>query len=248
MDTSTEMESGNRGDSGDRRDRRIARTKKYLRSAVLDLTVERGEFNSIQIIEITERANVARSTFYLHYSDKEELLYDALQCEFNQLMMDIQDHYQNRYAPIHLSSFLRYVYRNPRYFQVVLTCVGTTRAFEQTRSIIESWLAGFIDFSLLQSSVPGEVLTYHISNSVLNMVRWWLGQEEDIPPETVERYCMSLLFDGVLKTVGLESKQELDEEFWRQVVKRGGSQPQGSNSVYPGSFETARIDPDPNRE
>jgi len=214
MDTSTETEG---------RDRRIARTKKFLRSAVLDLTVERGEFNSIQIAEITERADVARSTFYLHYSDKEELLYDALQTEFTQLLTDIQNHYQSRYAPIHLNSFLQYVYRNPRYFQVVLTCVGTTRAFEQTRSIIEAWLAGFIDFSLLQPSVPGEVLTYHISNSVLNMVRWWLEQEEDIPPETVERYCMSLLFDGVLKIVGLETKQELDEVFRNQVQLRGGN-------------------------
>ena len=111
-------------------DRRITRTKNYMRNAILDLITERGEYNSIQINAIADKADVARSTFYLHYADKEELLYDALDGEFNKFLTEIQNYYEKPQAPLHLLSLLSYVRDHPRYFQVVLNSVGTSQAFE----------------------------------------------------------------------------------------------------------------------
>ena len=54
-------------------DRRIQRTRQSLRTALLELIKEKG-YDAISIEEITERANVGRATFYLHYKDKEDLL------------------------------------------------------------------------------------------------------------------------------------------------------------------------------
>src|SRR5215216_6296836 len=54
-------------------DRRIQRTRKALRTALLELIKEKG-YDAISIEEITDRANLGRATFYLHYKDKEELL------------------------------------------------------------------------------------------------------------------------------------------------------------------------------
>jgi AcrR family transcriptional regulator len=54
-------------------DRRIQRTRQLLRNALFALIIERG-YESIAIQDITERANLGRATFYLHYQDKEELL------------------------------------------------------------------------------------------------------------------------------------------------------------------------------
>ena len=54
-------------------DRRIQRTRQFLRTALLELIKEKG-YDAISIEEITERANVGRATFYLHYKDKEDLL------------------------------------------------------------------------------------------------------------------------------------------------------------------------------
>ena len=54
-------------------DRRIQRTRQALRTALLELTKEKA-YDSISIEEITERADVGRATFYLHYKDKEDLL------------------------------------------------------------------------------------------------------------------------------------------------------------------------------
>src|SRR5512147_2280747 len=54
-------------------DRRIQRTRQSLRTALLALIKEKG-YDAISIEDITERANVGRATFYLHYKDKEDLL------------------------------------------------------------------------------------------------------------------------------------------------------------------------------
>ena len=62
-------------------DRRVQRTRKALRSALLELIKEKG-YDSVSVEEITQRANLGRATFYLHYKDKEDLLVD----EFNEIV------------------------------------------------------------------------------------------------------------------------------------------------------------------
>ena len=54
-------------------DRRVVRTKKALWSALLDLIKER-DWDDINVRGICDRADVARSSFYLHFHNKQDLL------------------------------------------------------------------------------------------------------------------------------------------------------------------------------
>lgn len=54
-------------------DLRITRTQRLIRQAFYDLIKENG-FENITVKDITDRAMISRNTFYLHYSDKFELL------------------------------------------------------------------------------------------------------------------------------------------------------------------------------
>jgi AcrR family transcriptional regulator len=58
-------------------DRRVLKTKTALRDAMLALMVHKG-WDEITIQAICEQANVGRSTFYIHYQSKEELLAQGL--------------------------------------------------------------------------------------------------------------------------------------------------------------------------
>src|SRR5260370_19685711 len=55
------------------KDLRVRRTRKWLQDALSALMKEKP-FQDIQITEITERAQVSRPTYYLHFRSKEELL------------------------------------------------------------------------------------------------------------------------------------------------------------------------------
>jgi AcrR family transcriptional regulator len=54
-------------------DRRVRRTRRELRDALIALILERG-WEAVSVQQVCERADVGRSTFYVHFADKEELL------------------------------------------------------------------------------------------------------------------------------------------------------------------------------
>lgn len=58
-------------------DRRVQRTRRALRDALISLLPERG-WDDISVQDLCERADIGRSTFYLHFQNKEELLVGGL--------------------------------------------------------------------------------------------------------------------------------------------------------------------------
>jgi AcrR family transcriptional regulator len=59
-------------------DRRVQRTRRLLHEALIFLILEK-KYESITVQEILDRADVGRSTFYLHFRDKDELLVSGFQ-------------------------------------------------------------------------------------------------------------------------------------------------------------------------
>jgi AcrR family transcriptional regulator len=54
-------------------DRRIQKTRKLLIESLISLTIEKG-YENVTIQDIIDKANVGRSTFYLHFENKDQLL------------------------------------------------------------------------------------------------------------------------------------------------------------------------------
>jgi AcrR family transcriptional regulator len=59
-------------------DRRARKTRGALMSAFVELVLSRG-YETVTIGEISDKANVGRSTFYSHYTSKKDLLEEGLQ-------------------------------------------------------------------------------------------------------------------------------------------------------------------------
>jgi len=58
-------------------ERRIERTRAAIFGAFRDLVFTRG-YDNIAVLDVIERANVGRSTFYEHFENKEQLLGESL--------------------------------------------------------------------------------------------------------------------------------------------------------------------------
>ncbi len=56
-----------------KKDRRVRRTQKLLKDSLISLMQEK-EFKNITVKDVTERADINRGTFYLHYTDTYDLL------------------------------------------------------------------------------------------------------------------------------------------------------------------------------
>ncbi|UJR80559.1 TetR/AcrR family transcriptional regulator [Sandaracinus amylolyticus] len=72
-------------------DARTQRTTRALRDALLSLMVERG-WEAVRVQDVCERAGIARSTFYTHFTDKEDLLLSG----FDTLQRELRAHAQGR--------------------------------------------------------------------------------------------------------------------------------------------------------
>src|SRR5215204_5182741 len=71
-------------------DRRVRRTRRRLRDALIELILEKG-YDNITIQEITDRADLSRATFYLHYEGgKDELLAISLEEMFDELVESVE--------------------------------------------------------------------------------------------------------------------------------------------------------------
>lgn len=79
---STEVNDGQSGD------RRVRRTQATLQSALMDL-VHHQALPHITVADVTERADVSRSTFYDHYQDVHELAEAACAAMIDDLMASL---------------------------------------------------------------------------------------------------------------------------------------------------------------
>src|SRR5215510_7939074 len=59
------------------KDRRVQKTKSLLHEALGSLIREKP-YDAIVVQEILDRANVGRSTFYMHFRDKDDLLVSSI--------------------------------------------------------------------------------------------------------------------------------------------------------------------------
>ena len=71
-------------------DERVIKTKKLIKIALSELIQEKG-FDHVTITDLTQRANINRGTFYLHYQDK----YDLLEKFENEVLDDINTNAEN---------------------------------------------------------------------------------------------------------------------------------------------------------
>jgi len=71
---------------GSRAQRRVARTKAAIEDAFVQLVLERG-YERVAVENISDRADLARATFYAHYPNKEAVLLSV----FNRLVEDLME-------------------------------------------------------------------------------------------------------------------------------------------------------------
>jgi len=81
-------------------DRRIIRSKKALREAVIELMEERG-FEGFTVNDLCEQADLNRGTFYNHFRDKDDLL-----ATFEKEVMDDLGILQDKMKDLNLSDIV----------------------------------------------------------------------------------------------------------------------------------------------
>ena len=162
-------------------DRRIQRTRRLLQQAMIDLIAEKG-YEATSIQDITDRANVARTTFYLHYSDRDELLFSSVRDMIEELLSAKQP--GNEGTP---ASF-EHIAEHADFYRAILGEQGSPAFISRLKDYVADAVR---ERMLSRITAPGEkphlpldFMTHYLVGAYVGVASWWLNN--DMPYSTAE--------------------------------------------------------------
>ena len=166
-----------------RTDRRAQRTRRDLLSAFLELVLSRG-YEGVTTAEISRRANVGRSTFYLHYTGKQQLLEESLKHPCAGLAACVGSELSaSQLLPL-LEHFRAQRSVNRVFFEAPI------------RGLWVKSLAALIEPRLprgpgSQPAVPRALLAAMIAEAQIALVTHWLASHAGVQPVTVAEQLLA---------------------------------------------------------
>ncbi len=182
-------------------DGRIGRTRAALHSAVARLIHEKP-WDSISVREILARANVARSTFYAHFTGKDELLVSGIEAMLRAarapgarrerivgFARPLFDHIDEQRAA--RSALIRFRSR--------------ALVHERLRRSLASILAEDVRREFGEDAAA--ILPDYLAATFVFVLDWWLDRHSDMPPADAERMFRSLAEPVVATLAGPAEKR-----------------------------------------
>ncbi|HEX9330365.1 MAG TPA: TetR/AcrR family transcriptional regulator [Anaerolineales bacterium] len=172
-------------------DRRVERTRELLQKALIELIAERG-YDAITIQDIVDRANVGRTTFYLHYNSKDELFmscHEAIVREFHigllhplsreeLLSPEIPPEMTSSYRHLEEGRALLYPIFHGKDSQLILRQIRDRSARE-----IETNLRATFDEA--DSTIPLDMLANYLVGAQIALMQWWLEKHRSYTPDNL---------------------------------------------------------------
>jgi AcrR family transcriptional regulator len=160
-------------------DRRVRRTRKLLHDAFISLVIEKG-YEKTTIQDILDRADVGRSTFYVHYRDKEALLTANFDAMHEQLEHELDQIAATDPVDVALPAALlfEHAYRNQRMYRAMCGRQGGALVQRHLRRLIGDVLRKRLRPQLQQvGEVPADVAAEFYTSAALGLLVWWIDKD-----------------------------------------------------------------------
>lgn len=175
-------------------DRRVQRTRSLLRLALMELVEEKG-YDAVTIQDITDRANLGRTTFYLHYDNKDELFLDHHEGFSGMLRINVLTREQllSDEPPDGYVNFLQQLHDNRETYHAIISA--------KDADIIMRGVSAQLQRNLTQSLnaiysspplTPLHILTQYVVSAQLSIIKWWLTQRNEYTAYDICKHLQKL--------------------------------------------------------
>jgi AcrR family transcriptional regulator len=174
-----------------RPDRRVQRTRELLQQALIALIRERG-YDPITIQNIVNRANVGRTTFYLHYTSKDDLFLHCHDTILGQFQLSSHTHLSREALlspepPQGMIMAYRHLVEVRALLTPILQGKDSLLILRRMRDHSAKEIAAHLRtaFDEAQSTIPYDLLANYLAGAQIALVQWWLEQRPPYSPEQV---------------------------------------------------------------
>ena len=164
--------------------RAVQRTRNLLGMALIELIVEKP-INDVTVQDVLDRAGVGRSTFYLHFRDKNDLLMSQLEMflETMSTVLSVRKEKSERVAPV--AEMFAHIGNQNKLYRVLSDSGHLNEFFD----LAEGYFTRGIERRLAESGrlakMPQREMAARASalaGSLLSLLRWWLDRGEKETP------------------------------------------------------------------
>ena len=199
-------------------DRRTRRTRQALEQALLEL-IEEQSYETVTIQQITDRANIGRATFYLHYDTREELLLATVK--------GLTDNFERHLPTLSgqdllsgdrrlLIAVFEQVGRYRRLYRALLgehgpALVASRLHVSLARDIEQRVVAPLQSAAQIgeQPLVPASFLAAYLSGALVAAYTWWLDHDCQESPEEMAILVQHANRPVLLHTLGFDSEPSM---------------------------------------
>jgi AcrR family transcriptional regulator len=179
-----------------RPDQRIRRTRERLGNALITLIQEKP-METVTVQEVLDRAGVGRSTFYLHYRDKDDLLLSQLEMflEFMSTRLSKDKEQSHRVAPV--NEFFAHIGSQTK----LLRMLGDH--LPDFFELAQGYFARGIAQRLKERKPPKlrhselAARSNALAGSLLSLLRWWLDRGSKESPEAMDDLFHRMVWSGL---------------------------------------------------
>lgn len=196
-------------------DLRIIRTRKMIRDAFLELILEKG-YEAITIQHIADSAMINRATFYLHYTDKQNLLTkiceetlqelsDTIQVSFDQDKQVNVPKLQNTIMKV-----CQHIQKNALFYRAMLGQHGVPNFYFRIQQVMKEKIRrSILEYRILEKdlSIPIEMFIQFTSSAFVGMIDWWLETNMMYSPEHMASLLSKLITMGPVQAMGFTTIQ-----------------------------------------
>lgn len=182
-------------------DRRSRRTRQALHQALIRLIVERG-YDEITVGDIADAADTGRSTFYAHFTGKEDLLLSAGSYLKQALIKEHGAVAASCGRPedriLGFSSFMTaHLYEQRQIFHALMRGQGGRIFLDMIRDVLCEIVRKELPAGSASEALEREVAVQFIVGGYITVITWWLRSGAKQDPNLLEAAFRAIASSGL---------------------------------------------------
>src|SRR6266478_8186663 len=185
-------------------DLRIRRTRSLLSNALVALMQEKS-IDKVTVQEVLDRAGVGRSTFYLHYSDKDDLFLCVLEDGMEMWSTALTRKKEKSLRVAAVMEFFAHAVSGRKIYRALIDSGRIHAFFELAQGYFARGIARRMEDMGLKNLVQSELdaRSHALAGNLLSLLKWWLDRGARESPKAMDELFHRMAWNG------LQSKSKL---------------------------------------
>ena len=178
-------------------DRRILRTRDTLGDALVALMHEKS-FDDITVQEVLDRAGVGRSTFYVHYRDKDDLFLSDVEDFLEMFSTALKRHGASPKRLVPVQELFTHVGEEREFYAALVTSGKVNDVHTLGRGIFARSIEERLQMAGMEMEPVRRAAQAHaLAGSLFSLLDWWIDKGMKADPKEMDDLFHRMAWSGL---------------------------------------------------